>query len=120
MVEIRYYRDEDYEQVRSLLDSCGLFTRNPDTQEELGEKIRRDPESIIVAEDSGRIVGNVYLMEDGWNAFLFRFAVVCDEDCCKLRARRLSCARLYNSHRFFLQKLGLSWFSSSTPGCRTS
>jgi len=56
--------------------SQNFFVRIQILWEELSRKIQRDPESIVVAEDQERIVGNIYIVEDGWTAMVFRLAVV--------------------------------------------
>lgn len=75
MMNIRDYGDSDYEAVRTNLQEGSLIDPVADTREKLLEKITRNPGSIIVAEDESRVVGNVFLVEDGWAAFVFRLAV---------------------------------------------
>lgn len=41
-------------------------------------KIEADPDTILVAEQDGKIVGSVSLIDDGRVAWLFRFAVPLD------------------------------------------
>ncbi|MBI4021707.1 MAG: GNAT family N-acetyltransferase [Candidatus Aenigmarchaeota archaeon] len=75
MVLIRGYKDTDYDDVRLNLQEGDLYNPERDSRHGLGEKIRRNPDSILVAEDRERAVGNVYIVEDGWAAFIFRLAV---------------------------------------------
>lgn len=75
MMNIRDYGDSDYGAVRTNLQEGSLFDPVADTREELLEKITRNPGSIVVAEDQGRVVGNVFILVDGLAAFIFRLAV---------------------------------------------
>lgn len=74
-VSVRSYIPTDYEQVKKLLVEGGLYYEPMDSPERLQEKISRDPNSILVAVESEKIVGTVSLMEDGRMAFIFRLAV---------------------------------------------
>ena len=75
MVKVREYSDNDYEDLRQNLQDAGLNNINWDSREILQKKIEAAPDSILVAEDDGKVVGNVYVIEDKWNSFLFRLAV---------------------------------------------
>ncbi len=75
-MQIRPYRLEDYQAVRNNLDRNRLTDTDVDTENLLAAKVRRDPESILVAELDGQVVGNVFSLDDGWNSFIFRLAVV--------------------------------------------
>ena len=46
-----------------------------DTTEGLADLLRRDPGALIVAEESGRIVGSVIAGWDGWRGSVYRLAV---------------------------------------------
>lgn len=74
-VDIRNYSPADYEQVRGLLVEGGLYYESMDSPQRLQKKISMDPDSILVAMESERVVGTVSLMEDGRMAFIFRLAV---------------------------------------------
>ena len=43
--------------------------------ERLAEKVKRDPESVIVAAVANQLIGTVSIMEDGRMPFVFRLAV---------------------------------------------
>ena len=75
MVTIRDYIDADYDDVRHNLVEGGLFHPHWDSRESLQAKILYAPSSILVAEDKGRAVGNVYLVIDLWKSEIFRLAV---------------------------------------------
>lgn len=72
---IRPYKPIDYKIVKRNLEEGGLFYTGMDSEDRFKEKIRRNPDSILVAEVDGKIVGNVLFVEDGWAAFGFRLAV---------------------------------------------
>jgi N-acetylglutamate synthase-like GNAT family acetyltransferase len=81
---IRNYKDSDYESIAELYKNSDLygghFDENRDSRERLSNKIKDDPEAILVCESEGKILGTVSLVEDGRVAWLFRFAVLSDSD----------------------------------------
>ena len=76
---VRSYQPSDYEQLKVLyLDSStfgGQFDEARDAADRLQRKIEADPDAVIVAEQGGKLVGTVSLIDDGRVAWLFRFAV---------------------------------------------
>lgn len=74
-VSVRPYQPDDYTSVKRNLEEGGIFYDDMDSAERLEQKIKRNPGSVIVAERNGEVVGNVFLIEDGWAAFVFRLAV---------------------------------------------
>lgn len=76
---IRSYKQSDYEQLKALyLDSSlfgGQFDEARDSESRLKNKIEADPDAILIAEDNGKLIGTVSLIDDGRVAWLFRFAV---------------------------------------------
>lgn len=72
---LRSYRTSDYEAVRRNLDEGKLTDQDIDTPARLEAKIRKDPESIRVAAAKDQVIGNVFIVEDGWTGFIFRLAV---------------------------------------------
>ena len=74
-VEIRNYRDSDYEDVKKNLEDGELYYFECDSRENLKRKIERDPDSILVAVVDGRAVGSVYIVAEPWCAFIFRLVV---------------------------------------------
>lgn len=76
---IRQYRTSDYEQLKALyLDSStfgGQFDEARDAADRLRKKIEADPDAILVAEQDGKLIGSVSLIDDGRVAWLFRFTV---------------------------------------------
>jgi len=74
MVEIRSYQNADFQLVRQILELGNLFYERTDNEQELERKIKRDPNSILVAMEDGKIVGTEFIVED-FMSFLFRLAV---------------------------------------------
>ncbi|OGC59218.1 hypothetical protein A3A70_00805, partial [candidate division WWE3 bacterium RIFCSPLOWO2_01_FULL_42_11] len=72
---IRNFTQSDYPFMRQILEEGGLFDSNIDNEARVLEKISRDPQSTIVAEEGGKIIGTLSIMEDGQLAFLVRLAV---------------------------------------------
>lgn len=79
-ISVRSYAPSDYEAVAALYRQSNLyggqFDENRDAEERLRKRIEADPDAILVAEQAGKIVGTVSLIEDGRVAWLFRFAVL--------------------------------------------
>jgi ribosomal protein S18 acetylase RimI-like enzyme len=42
----------------------------------LSRKIQRDPESILIAIEDEKIVVCIFIVEDGWNAFIGKLSVL--------------------------------------------
>lgn len=74
-ITLRNYKDSDFEAVKKNIVDGGIFDPVRDTRENLKKKIEYDPESIIIAEKDGELIGNVFFFEDGWAAHLFRLVV---------------------------------------------
>lgn len=74
-IKIRSYRDSDYPKLKKNLINGGLFLENWDTRKNLARKIQRNPNSILVATINKQIIGNVYIVEDGWSATISRLCV---------------------------------------------
>lgn len=76
---MRAYEPSDYQQLKTLyLNSSlfgGQFDEARDGESRLRKKIEADQNAILVAEESGALVGTVSLIDDGRVAWLFRFAV---------------------------------------------
>jgi ribosomal protein S18 acetylase RimI-like enzyme len=69
-MKIRNYRDSDFPALERLLKDSGIY-ESYDKRAILKRKITDDPESIILAEDGGMVVGCVFLIYDAWNSSLF-------------------------------------------------
>ena len=75
MVLIRYYKDSDYKDVKQTLKEGKLYDDIWENRKNLRRKIKRDPESIFLAINDNKIIGCVFIVEDGWNAFIWRLSV---------------------------------------------
>lgn len=107
MILIRPYVPDDYEAISGLYKIPGLyggqFDEDRDSKERLNEQSAKDAESILVAEENGKIVGTVSILEDKRFAWLMRFAVqhpeavtaLCDKACAILKARGHSQVLVY-------------------------
>jgi ribosomal protein S18 acetylase RimI-like enzyme len=76
MITYHFYNDSFYERVIVLLKEVDLYDDVWETRENLKRKIEKDPESILIACDEDMVVGCVFIVEDGWNAFIWRLSVL--------------------------------------------
>ena len=77
-VQIREFRfPSDYEQVYELWQSIekGVHVGRSDTLNEIGKKIKRDPDLFLVAESNGNIIGAVIGGYDGRRGLIYHLAV---------------------------------------------
>lgn len=76
---IRAYTDDDYEAVKSLYQHGewygGQFDEARDGRVRLAAKVKSDPQSIVVYEKDGNVIGTVSIVDDGRVAMLFRLVV---------------------------------------------
>jgi predicted N-acetyltransferase YhbS len=83
MTSIRAYRPEDYEALKALYETPdsfgGQFDEDRDSATRMNEQAQEDPESILVAEENGSIIGTVSILQDKRFAWLLRFAVSNDQ-----------------------------------------
>ena len=77
-MNIVFYEDSMYESLVRLLQDNKLYDEVWEARENLQRKITRDPQSILVALDDTVLVGCVFIMEDGWNGFVWRLCVAKD------------------------------------------
>lgn len=63
-MEVRSYRNSDYADVKQNLQKGQIFDQQWDSQERLAQKIKRNPQSIIVVESEGKVIANIYIVED--------------------------------------------------------
>jgi hypothetical protein len=75
---VRAYTDSDYEKLIRLYEKSRDFKVDPETdaQKKLAEKIRRDPDSILVIASDNDLLGSVSIIEDGRIAILFRMVAI--------------------------------------------
>jgi hypothetical protein len=77
-MRVRFYTPADYQQLCNLYKHSDQFEFDEvtDSEENLIRKIKRDPESLLVVEENGKIVGSVSVIEDGRIALLFRLVAL--------------------------------------------
>ena len=64
-MEIRVFKQEDYEEVLTLWERCDLLRPWNDPELDIERKLNHDPELFLVAEVSGEVVGSVMGGYDG-------------------------------------------------------
>ena len=74
-MQIRNYQDQDFPRLVELLKATENYYEPLDTRENLKIKIVRDPNSIIVLEDGGKLVGTVFICYDPWCAFIYHLSI---------------------------------------------
>ncbi|NTV41003.1 MAG: GNAT family N-acetyltransferase [Candidatus Moranbacteria bacterium] len=78
MISIQHYNDSDYDDIKNVLKDGDLFDEVWEDRQNLKRKVERDPESILLAISDNKIAGCVFIVEDGWNAFIWRLSVLKD------------------------------------------
>ena len=74
-LQLRNYNDADFPLFQKMLKDIGIYHEPLDTRDILRKKIEHDSESIIVAEDKGRLVGTVFILYDPWCSFVYHLGV---------------------------------------------
>src|SRR5712692_4654810 len=74
-MRIREFRLKDYDSVFELWLEAGLPLRPGDRKDEVAQKLRRDPELFLVAEERGRILAAVIGAWDGRRGWIYHLAV---------------------------------------------
>lgn len=91
-VTIRRGRGADVDALVAFWSEAGENHHRPtDAPTQVAALLARDPDSLLIAELDGRIVGTVIAGWDGWRAHLYRLAVAPD-------VRRRGIARLLMRH----------------------
>lgn len=75
MLSIRTATTADLPQVVALWAREGGPTRSPGGETEARRLLSWDPDSLLLAEESGELVGALVVGWDGWRAHLYRLAV---------------------------------------------
>lgn len=76
MLKIRNYKSTDYKELAENLKEAGLFDEIWDSEENVSGMIKSNPESVLVAEKDGKVVGSVFLVNQGPKLlYLFRLVV---------------------------------------------
>ncbi len=76
MVKIRNYNVKDSESLISLLKETRLYYPLLDKPEFFRKKIKKDKDSILVAEENEKVIGTVFIIYDAWNPFIFHLGVL--------------------------------------------
>jgi len=74
-VTIRSARPDEIDEILKVWRDAGLGIRPGDAPGSLESLLAHDPESLLVAEEDGRIVGTLIAVWDGWRAGLYRLGV---------------------------------------------
>lgn len=74
-ITINNYISGEFEQLKEVLVSSGVYYEDTDKEEHIEAKLEHDPNSIIVARDEGNIIGTVFTIYDPWNPFIFHLGV---------------------------------------------
>jgi ribosomal protein S18 acetylase RimI-like enzyme len=74
-MNIRSYRDEDYDEIKIILQQGGHFDDVWDSRLHWKAKIENDKNSILIAENENEILGCILILRDEWTCFIFRLAV---------------------------------------------
>jgi len=74
-IPIRNYQNNDSSKLKQLLKDIGIYYKPLDKKEIFKNKIEDNPESIIVVEDNGKLVGTVFVIYDLWNPMIFHLGV---------------------------------------------
>ena len=75
MFLLRAATSADAPAVLALWREAEAEPTHTDNLESVSQLLRRDPASLIVAEENGRIIGSVIAGWDGWRYHLYRLAV---------------------------------------------
>jgi len=75
MTNIRDYEDKDFPKLENVLKASGIFYAPLDTRGIIGRKITHDPQSIIIAEKAGQLVGTVFMIYDPWVSLIYHLGV---------------------------------------------
>ena len=73
---IRECRLEECVRVLDLWKRAEAIPRPTDTRPDLERLVREHPNSLLVAEEDGRLVGTVIAGWDGWRGGIYRLAVL--------------------------------------------
>jgi ribosomal protein S18 acetylase RimI-like enzyme len=77
-MSVRSARTADCKQFVELLKSTDLFVPEVDNEGAFQRKLAHDPESILVVEHQGNVVGMAMLIYDPWASTIWHFAVAAE------------------------------------------
>lgn len=72
---MRSFKLGDYERVRSVWNACGFQVRPGDDLQGVRQKLERDPELFLVAEERGKVVGAAMGAWDGRRGWIYHLGV---------------------------------------------
>lgn len=73
--EVRSAQPEDLPRLIDLLKATELFWESGDTIDGLQNKLRHDPESILVLQHKNTVIGMAMFIFDPWCSFLWHVAI---------------------------------------------
>lgn len=73
---IRFYKKEDYSNLKKLYQKTELYVEPNDSKENVTKQIEFDKESIIIAEENNTIIGSVIIVFSPWESFIFHLAIL--------------------------------------------
>ena len=76
MPKIRCYKDSYYNDVRRVLKESGLYYPDWDSRRNLKKKMTEDRRSVVVAVVDKKIIGVIYIVQDGCASFIFKLSVL--------------------------------------------
>jgi ribosomal protein S18 acetylase RimI-like enzyme len=91
---VRPCRLEECAEVLNVWRKAEAIPRPTDTLPELERLVREHPETLLVGEEAGRIIGSVIAGWDGWRGGIYRLAVL--PEC---RRRRVAQALVAEAER---------------------
>ncbi|MFA7244245.1 MAG: GNAT family N-acetyltransferase [Patescibacteria group bacterium] len=74
-MQTRFYKNEDYESVKSILSEADMFDEVWDSKQHLAKKIQLEAKGILLAVENKEIIGCIYVNRNPWACFLYRLAV---------------------------------------------
>ncbi|MGV8142400.1 MAG: GNAT family N-acetyltransferase [Candidatus Pacearchaeota archaeon] len=75
-VVLRNYRKADYAQLKSNLETAKMYFEDMDSELLVNRMSKKDPDSIVIAEDNGKLIGSTYFIDLGFSAMLWRLNVL--------------------------------------------
>ena len=73
--EIRPCRADEVGQILKLLDRCGLVYAPCDNETNISNKIKSDPQSILVSLHLSSVIGVIFLIRDPWASLTYHLCV---------------------------------------------
>jgi len=76
MLKVKNYKASDYSELAANLKEADLFDEVWDSEENVKGTVKNYPESVIVAEENGKVVGSAFLVnQDPKLMYFFRLVV---------------------------------------------